>query len=90
MLCEFLLYSKVILLYIYIHFFQILFHYGLLQVTEYSSLCYIVGPCCLSILCNSLHLLNPNSQSLPSPAPLPLGNHKSVFYVCESVSVSVS
>ena len=30
--------------------FQILFCYRLLQDTEYSSLCYIVGPCCLSIL----------------------------------------
>ena len=31
--------------------FQILFHYRLLQDIEYSSLCYTVGPCCLSILC---------------------------------------
>ena len=30
-------------------FFYILFHYGLLQDIEYSSLCNIVGPCCLSI-----------------------------------------
>ena len=30
--------------------FHILFHYGLLQDTEYSSLCYTVGPCCLSQL----------------------------------------
>ena len=30
--------------------FQILFYYRLLQDTEYSSLCYTVGPCCLSIL----------------------------------------
>ena len=30
-------------------FFQILFHYSLLQDVEYSSLCYIVDPCCLSI-----------------------------------------
>ena len=29
---------------------QILFHYRLLQDTEYSSLCYTVGPCCLCIL----------------------------------------
>ena len=37
--------------YIHIHlFFNILFHYGLLQDTEYSSLCYTVGPCCLPIL----------------------------------------
>ena len=31
-------------------FFQILFYYRLLQDIEYSSLCYIVGPCCLSTL----------------------------------------
>ena len=35
---------------IYIFFFHILFHYGLLQAIEYSSLCYTVGPCCLSVL----------------------------------------
>ena len=38
--------------------------YGLSQDTEYSSLCYIVGPCRLSIY-NSLRLLIPNSQSIP-------------------------
>ena len=31
-------------------FFYILFHYGLSQDTEYSSLCSTVGPCCLSIV----------------------------------------
>ena len=37
--------------YIYIHsFFNILFHHGLSQDIEYSSLCYTIGPCCLSIL----------------------------------------
>ena len=36
-------------IYIYI-LFQILFHYRLLQDTEYSSLCYTGGPCCLPIL----------------------------------------
>ena len=35
--------------YIYILFY-ILFHYGLSQDIEYSSLCYTVGPCCLSSL----------------------------------------
>ena len=30
--------------------FQILLHYRLLQDTEYSSLCYTIGPFCLSIL----------------------------------------
>ena len=36
--------------YIYTHLLHILFHYGLSQDIEYSSLCCIVGPCCLSIL----------------------------------------
>ena len=31
-------------IYIYIYFSQILFHYKLLQQTEYSSLCYTLGP----------------------------------------------
>ena len=31
-------------------FFYILFHYGLSQEIGYSSPCYTVGPCCLSIL----------------------------------------
>ena len=38
--------------------------------------------------CNSLHLLTPNSPSTPLLPPFPLGNHKSVLYVCESVSNS--
>ena len=36
-------------LYIYI-LFQIIFHYRLLHDTDYSSLCYTIGPYCLSIL----------------------------------------
>ena len=36
--------------------------------------------------CNSLHLLIPNSQSIPLPTLL-LGNHKSVVCVCESISL---
>ena len=37
--------------------------------------------------CNSLHLLTTKSQSIPLPHPLPLGNHKSDVYVCESVTL---
>ena len=37
---------------------------------------------------NSLYLLVPNSQSNPPLPPLPLGNHKSVFYAFETASVS--
>ena len=32
-------------------------------------------------LYNSLYLLIPNSQSIPSPPPIPLGNHKSALYI---------
>ena len=59
MLCQFLLYSKVIQLHTYIYIlFHILFHYRLLQGIEYSSLCYRVGPC-LSIfyIYSSVYLL---------------------------------
>ena len=41
--------------------FHVLFHDGLSQATEYSSLCYTVGPCCLSILYIIV------SQSFPPP-----------------------
>ena len=51
MFCESLLYSKVTQLYTYRHsFFYILFHYGLSQDIEYSSLYYTIGPYCLTIL----------------------------------------
>ena len=69
--------AKWLQLYIYVcvcvcvFFFIFFFHYDLSQVTEYSSLCYTVGPCCLSILYIT-HLLTPNSQSIPlhqSPPP---------------------
>ena len=49
-MCQFLLYTKVIQLYIYIHSFShIIFHHGLSQEIEYSSLCSTTGPHCLSI-----------------------------------------
>ena len=42
--------ESVIYMYIYEYFFKknALFHYRLLQDTEYSSLCCMVGPCWLS------------------------------------------
>ena len=61
--------------------FHILFYYSLSQDIEYSSLCWTVGHCCLSILYIIVCiLLISNSQSIPPP-PLPLGNHKSVLFV---------
>ena len=37
--------------------------------------------------CNSLQLLIPHAQCILPPSLLPLGDHKAVLYVCESVSV---
>ena len=48
---------KCIYIYTYIFFFYILFHYRLLQGIQYSSLCYTVGPCWLSILHTSSAIL---------------------------------
>ena len=43
--------QKVIQLYVYVYtVFLIISDHGLLQDIEYSSLCYTIGPCCLSIL----------------------------------------
>ena len=60
------------------YLFYIIFH-GLSQDIEYSSLCYILGPCCLSILNVIVHIYQPQtpSPSISVPTPLPLGNHKS-------------
>jgi len=80
MLCQFLLYSKVMQLYIYIYIlFHILFHYGLPQDIEESSLVCAIGPCCLSILYVIVCICS--LPVLPSPIPLLLGNHMSVLYV---------
>ena len=46
-------------------------HYRLLQDVEYSSLCYTVGPCCLSIL-DILVSVNPKLLIYPSPTTFPL------------------
>ena len=70
-----------------IYSFYILFHYGLLQDTEYIgiSLCHTIGHCCLSIsMYNSLHLLVPNSQFIPPFPTLPSLATTSLF----SMSVS--
>ena len=58
-------------IHIYAFLKNILSHYSLSQDVEYSSLYYILGPCCLSILnINRLHLPTPNSQSIPLPHSL--------------------
>ena len=66
--------------------FHILFHYDLSQDIESSSLCYTVG--CLKLIHpihTTLHLLIPHSQSSPPASLLPLGKHKSLPHVCESL-----
>ena len=68
--------------YIYVYiYFQVLLYYRLLHDTEYSSLHYIVGLCCLS----SLYVVVCSSQT-PNLS-LPFGNHNFVVHVYQSVSV---
>ena len=50
-------------------------HYGLSQGTEYSSLCYTIGPCCLSTLYKIVASANSELPVHPSPIPLFLVNH---------------
>ena len=66
--------------------FQILFHYRLLQNIEFGSLCYTIGPCWLFILYIIMCIIY-QLPNLSLPSPFPFGNHKFVFYVCESLSV---
>ena len=76
------MYSKVIQIYIYI-IYHILFHYGLLWDIEYSSLCYTVGPCCLS---GGLYLLILFTHFVQPPTFLPSDKH-TIVLIYESVSV---
>ena len=60
-----------------------LFHYDLSQDIDYSSLCFTVGPCCLSIL--NIYQFASAVPKLPvrsTPISPPPGNHSSVLYVC--------
>ena len=48
------------------YIFQIVFHHRWLQDIEYSSLCYIVNPCCLAILYTQCFLsINPILLGFP-------------------------
>ena len=78
------MYSKVIQLYIYIYIlFQILFHYGLLQDIQYSSLCYTVGPCCLTILYIMVCICSPQTPNPSLPHCLPLSLSFFIFKMGE-------
>ena len=87
--CQFLLYSKMTQLYIYIHSFSHIFlHHIPSQVIRYSSLCCTAGSHCLrtpnAIVC--VYQPQTPSPSHSLPVPLPLGNHKSVILVHEFAS----
>ena len=90
MLCEFLLYSKVIQLYIYIYTFFFIFFSIMIYLRIFN-----IVPCAVQedlvvypSYIYSFASANPTLPLHPSPTPIPIGNHKSVLYVCESVSVS--
>ena len=67
MLYSFLLYSSDSVTHIYTFFFNILFHYGLSQDIIQSPLLYIRSLLLILSICDSFHLLTPNSQSLSLP-----------------------
>ena len=62
----------------------IIFHYGLSQDIEDSSLCYTVRPC-LFIRYIIVCICSSKAPNPSLPYPCPLGNHKSVVYISESV-----
>ena len=53
----------------------------------HSFLYSIVGPCCLSISYIIVCMGQSQTPNLFLYLSLPCGNHKFVFYVCESVSI---
>ena len=79
------MYGKVIQLYIF--FFQIF------SITHYYKILDII-PCAIPwvlfgiyFIYNSVYLLIPNSYFISPSLPFSFGNHKIIFYVCESISV---
>ena len=67
----------------YIYIPCIIFHCGLSQETGYTSLCYAVGPHCLSVLNVVVCIYYPLNPSPSHSSPSLLSNHKSVLYVQE-------
>ena len=62
--------------FLHTYFFNILFPYRLLQDIEYSSLCYIIGPCWLSALYVVVYIFKPQTNNLSLLFPFLFGNHK--------------
>ena len=67
---------------VHTYFFQIIFHYRLLQGVEYSCLCYTVSPCLFYI--QQFVYVNPMLPTLSLP---PFSDHKFDFCVFEFVSI---
>lgn len=87
MLCQFLLNSKVSQLYTYIIHFLYSSPSESIPGDRQSSLCCTVRLCCVLILKAIVGIYEPQTPCPSHSLPLPLGSHKSVLYVCESVSV---
>ena len=67
------------------HFLKILFHYGLSQEFGYSSLCYTIGPRCLSILSVIVCIFHINAKFPVHPSPYPTPTWQPhLISVCES------
>jgi len=84
--------DSVIYIYIYIYIYTHTLSFIFLSLMVYHRIFSIVS-CAISktfihSVYNSLHLLIPNSHSIPPPSPIALGNHRSVFYVYDSISAS--
>jgi len=74
-----------------IHIYNFFYSFSLWSLTEYwiqFPVLYSRTLLFIQSRYNSLHLLTPNFQSIPPPAPLPSGNHKPILYVCGSLSIS--
>ena len=67
--------------------FSIMAYHRILNIIPSANQDLVVYPSCVFCILCSLHLLIPNSQSIPASFPLPLGNHKYVLYICESASL---
>ena len=80
---------KVTQLYTYILSFLYAFHNGLSQDIECSSLCYTVGPCCLSVLYIVVCICYSQTPNLSLPPP-PLSPLVSIRSFSMSASVSYS
>ena len=67
---------------IYVCVYILFFHYGLSQDIKCDSLCYTVGPCCLSILYIIVCIGQPQTPTPLLPCPPPLWQPQSVLCVC--------